>query len=219
MKKFVTFIISLLVMTLIATGCVNQTPNYNTTPSGFVLDPGITCEITGYLVYEVIEYDGAMVSIIDEAETLVKQWWNNDSTFHKPTIVWCNILYSDVRGFQDTGYIFLDPNTSKDDLLATVVHEWLHDLVDKQTLVSEEGVGRAIMEMIVEAITVDILKEIATVEPTENYLYFISNDTLLTHKSELILAFRQSKDFSAYKDIFGDDYLQIVFEAERLLGI
>ena len=223
MKKIITIITIafLLFMSLTLVSCsevdsidTNSTIGYLTTPSGYLLNPGIPCEIEGYLAYIVIDYNGELLSVIDEAETLVKNWWNDDETFSRPAIIWCNIFEGNIRGFQDEGYIFLDPNTTREDLLATVVHEWLHDLVGKDTLIASDGFGRPLMEMVVEAITVDILDGVVKVDPTSNYLYFEQNSDLYEHKQELISAFRKSRKFEAYDQIFGEDYMRILVEVQ-----
>lgn len=227
MKKIAAIILSMMCILLIFSGCAStqntdtdiyleSTNNtFETSPSGYITSPGMPCEITGYLTYEVIEYDGEYLSVVDEAEEFVKKWWNDDSTFHRPQIVWVRITQGDFRGFQDLGYLFLDPNTTREDLLATVIHEWLHDLVPKSTLIDleREGWGRAIMEMVVEAITVDILGE-DNVEATGNYLYFKSTPELWKHKEALKRAFREAQGYSAYKKILGANSEEIIYMAE-----
>lgn len=217
MKKLTTLLALILIVFCLA-ACEEPTPQYNTTPDGFLLDSGIQCTINGFLTYEVISYDGELTSVIDEAEELVRQWWNDDSTFQRPTIVWCTIIEGNVRGFQDDGYLFLDPDTTHDDLLATTVHEWLHDLVDKYTLISNQGTGHQVMEMVVEAITVDILEGVAEVTPTDNYLYFEAHEELWSHKEALIVAFRQQKDFSVYREILGENYMLILMQVAQELA-
>lgn len=187
---------------------------FETTVSGFVLTEGVPCNVDGWLVYEVISYDGEYVSLVDEAEKYVRNWWNDDTTFHKPTVVWVNFISGNIRGFQADGYLFLDPNTNdQNDLLATAIHEWLHDLVDQYTLIDESGFGRPVMEMVVEAITVDILGNVDA--PTDNYLYFKNTPSLWSHKDELISAFRNQEDFSAYQRILGSDYMEILLKIEE----
>lgn len=227
MKKISAILLAIMCILLIFTGCTSTqntdtdmylestTNTFKTSPSGYIISTGMPCEITGYLTYEVIEYDGEYLSVIDEAEELVKKWWNDDSTFHRPQIVWVKITEGDFRGFQDVGYLFLDPNTTREDLLATVVHEWLHDLVPKSTLIDleREGWGRAIMEMVVEAITVDILGE-ENVKPTGSYLYFKDRPELWKHREALKRAFREAQGYSAYKKILGANFEEIIYMAE-----
>lgn len=187
----------------------------STSPSGYITSKDMSCEIVGYLTYEVIDYDGEYLSVIDEAETLVKAWWNDDATFHRPEIIWVNIIEGDCRGFQDTGYLFLDPNTTREDLLATTVHEWIHELVPLTTLIDTKrgGWGRAIMEMIVESITVDILGK-KNVKFTENYLYFKNCSELWNKKDALEKAYKEGRDYSAYEEILGNNYEEIIKKAE-----
>ncbi|MGN1299327.1 MAG: hypothetical protein ACI4UE_05030 [Candidatus Scatovivens sp.] len=227
MRKIATIILIMMCILLMFTGCAStqnaDTDTYleptnntfETSPSGYISSPGMPCEITGYLTYEVIEYNGEYLSVIDEAEELVKKWWNDNSTFHRPKIVWVRIIEGDFRGFQDFGYLFLDPNTTREDLLATAVHEWLHELVPKSTLIDLErdGWGRAVMEMVVEAITVDILGE-ENVEPTGNYLYFKNRPELWKHREALKRAFREAQDYSVYEKILGTNSEEIIYMAE-----
>ena len=220
MKKITAFVISLIVVFSFSS-CRNNKEEYVTTPSGFMLTPGVPCTIEGWLTYKVIEYDGDYLNLVDKAEKMVKSWWNDDTTFSKPEIVWIEVMRENIRGFQDSGYLFLDPNTNdENDLLATTVHEWLHHLVDKYTLIGADGMkARKIMEMVVEAITVDILEShgIKVEIPTENYKYFISHKELYEKKDELIKAFRNQEGFSAYERIFGKDYMKIIEKVEKEL--
>lgn len=217
MKKIASILLAILCIITILTGCSNSKnvdSNFTTSPSGYITSPGKPCEIIGYLTYEVIEYNGEYISVIDEAEELVREWWDDDDTFHRPEIIWVNITEGDFRGFQDFGYLFLDPNTTRKDLLATTVHEWIHELVPKSTLIDLErdGWGRTVMEMVVEAITVDILGE--EVEPTGNYLYFKDTPDLWKHRNALKRAFREKQGYSAYEKILGANSEQIIFMAE-----
>lgn len=229
MKKITSMLLVILCILVIFTGCastqststetsINDT--FETSPSGYIITPGIPCEIEGYFVYEVIEYNGEHLSVIDEAEELVKNWWNDESTFHKPEIVWVDIQTGDFRGFQDSGYLFLDPNTTRNDLLATAVHEWLHELVPKSTLMDLErdGWGKAVMEMVVEAITIDILGK-ENVEPTQNYYYFEQTPELWKHKNSLKRAYREAQDYSVYEKILGVNYEEIIYMAEMQVGM
>ena len=216
MKKLASLIITfLLVFSLVAcTQNSSQTELSKTPHTGYILTPGVVCTVDDTFSYEVINYFGDNVSAISKAESLVRDWWNDDETFHTPEFVWVTIHTGDIRGFQDPGYIFLDPNTSFNDLLATIVHEWLHELVAPSTLIDLErnGYGRPVMEMVVESITVDIMKSYPT-EPTQNYLYFKETPELWNHKAELESAFRAQQDFSAYEKILGEDYQKIIAEA------
>lgn len=217
MKKFTSLALALILFILLATAC-SHSSNSNelaTTPSNYLLTPGVVCEVdggfAGIFSYEILpEYAGDKLSVVKEAEDLVRKWWNDDSTFRTPEIVWVTILSGDIRGFQDTGYIFLDPNTSYEDLLATAVHEWLHELVDPDTLIDmETGWGRLIMEYIVESITIEILENIVEVQPS--YCYNNLKDSILSdHLSQLQYAFRSEKGLEAYEEIFGQDYKQIL---------
>ena len=228
MKRLIPMIILVILSLLQFRACasrnsdINTAPStdqieYETTSSGYLLNEGIPCEVDGWLVYETISYDGEYTSLINEAESLVRKWWNDDKTFHRPDVVWVKILAGEVRGFQADGYLFLDPDTEdREDLLATIVHEWLHDLVDEYTLIDEVGTGRPIMEMVVESITVDILGNVEV--PTDNYVYFKNNQKLWLHKKELQAAFRNQEDFSAYKRIFGKNYMEIIIKAEEDLS-
>lgn len=216
MKK-ASIVIAILVILSSFSACRNK--DYELTPSGYMLTPGVSCTIEGWLTYKVIEYDGEYLSLIDQAETMVKSWWNNDETFKKPEIVWIKVMDKNIRGFQDSGYLFLDPNTDdENDLLATIVHEWLHNLVDKYTLVGEDGMkGRKVMEMVVETITVDILAKsgIEVELPTENYKYFISHKELYEKKDALIEAFRNEEGYGAYERIFGEKYWIVLLKADE----
>lgn len=232
MKKIAAIILSMMCILLIFTGCTStQNANtetylettsntFETSPSGYITSLGMPCEITGYLTYEVIEYDGEYLSVIDEAEELVRKWWNDDSTFHRPEIVWVKIIEGDFRGFQDFGYLFLDPNTTREDLLATAVHEWIHELVPKSTLIDMErdGWGMAVMEMVVEAITIDILGE-ENVEATPNYYYFKNTPELWKHKNTLKRAFRDAQDYSVYEKILGTNSEEIIYMAEMQMSV
>lgn len=184
--------------------------NSRTTPSGFPIEEGVICTINNFLTYEVVHCDNDFSSVIEEAEKYVRKWWNDDSTFCHPKIIWCKCIDGNFRGFQDSGYIFLNVETSREDLLATIVHEWLHDLVSPQTLKNEYGIGHHILEMIVETITIDILQGEISITPTDEFWYFISCDELYIHKDELIEAFRNSEDFSVYEKIFGPNYMDII---------
>lgn len=230
MKKITSILLAILCIIVIFTGCTSTqntdldfdfestTQTFTTSPSGYITSPGKLCEITGYLTYQVIEYDGEYLSVIDEAEELVRNWWNDDSTFHRPEIVWVKITEGNYRGFQDSGYLFLDPNTTRQDLLATVVHEWLHDLVPLATLIDLErdGWGRSVLEMVVESITIDILGE-ENVEPTGYYMYFKEIPELWKNREALKLAFRQKQGYSAYEKIFGLNSEEIIYMAEMRL--
>ena len=221
MKKIAAILLMIICIITIFTGCSNskivkQPGIYRTTsPSGYITSKGIICEINGYLTYEVIDYDGEKLSVIDEAEELVRTWWDDDSTFKKPKIIWVDIIEGDFRGFQDPGYLFLDPDTTREDLLATAVHEWIHNLVPTSTLIDleREGWGRTVMEMVVEAITVDILGE-ENVEPTGNYLYFKRCPELWEKREALKRAYKEARDYSAYEKILGKNYEEIIYMAE-----
>lgn len=232
MKKITSVLLAILCIVALFTCCSSTKSTevdpyieitegtIETSPSGYITSPGIPCEITGYFTYEVIEYDGEHLSVIDEAEELVKNWWKDDSTFHRPEIVWVEIQTVDFRGFQDTGYLFLDPNTTREDLLATAVHEWIHELVPKSTLIDLErnGWGRAVMEMVVEAITIDILGE-ENVDPTQNYYYFKETPELWKYKNTLKKAYRDGQDYSVYEKILGVNYEEIIYMAEMQVGM
>lgn len=218
MKKIAAVLLVIICIITMFAGCSNseiKQPEYTTSPSGYITSVGKPCEIIGYLTYEVIEYDGEYVSVIDEAEELVRAWWNDDTTFHRPEIIWVHITEGEFRGFQDFGYLFLDPRTTRQDLLATVVHEWLHELVPKSTLIDMErnGWGRAVMEMVVESITIDILGE-ENVEPTGEYLYFKDCPDLWEQKDALQRAYRDAQGYSAYEKILGTNYEEIINMAE-----
>lgn len=230
MKKITAILLAIMCILLIFTGCTSTqntdtyfestTNTYKTSPSGYIISPGMPCEITGYLTYEVIEYDGEYLSVIDEAEELVRKWWNDDASFHRPQIIWVRITQGDFRGFQDFGYLFLDPNTTREDLIATVVHEWIHDLVPKSTLIDleREGWGRTVMEMVVEAITIDILGE-ENVKPTGNYLYFKESSELWKHRNSLKRAYREGQDYSVYEKILGANSEEIIYMAEMQMSM
>lgn len=207
MKK-VLILIFCLILTVTCTACSDEqssTPTYETTPSGYMLTPNVPCYIEDILTYEVVVYDGELTEVIDVAENHVKKWWNDDTTFSCPKIVWINLIEGDVRGFQKDDYIFLDINCTRDDLLATVVHEWLHYLVPENTLIDgNTGYGRPLMEMVVEAITIDILKDVVEIQPANSYLYFEENFELSRKKSELVEAFRNGETIEAYYRIFGN---------------
>lgn len=216
MKKITSLVIALILLFSLVACSPSSSSELITTPNqGFILSPGTVCEFDGgsfdSFSYEVIpSYTGDKLSVVAEAESIVRKWWNEDSTFRTPEIVWVTILSGDIRGFQDTGYLFLDPNTSYEDLLATAVHEWLHEMVNPDTLIDlETGWGRPIMEYVVEAITIELLKGIVEVEPS--YYYTQLKDTILSkHLNKLKTAFRNEKSVEAYEEIFGNDYMQIV---------
>lgn len=221
MKKISALVLAfILIFTLAACSSssadITTTSELATTPYGsYLLSPGIVCDVdagaTGNFSYEVIpSYTGDKLSVVEKAEALVRKLWNDDSTFKTPEIVWITVLSGDIRGFQDPGYLFLDPNTSYEDLLATAVHEWLHELVDPATLIDlETGWGRPIMEMVVESITIDILKGIVEVVPSSTYTEL--KDTVLSkHLVQLQKAFRDQKGIEAYEEIFGEDFETIL---------
>lgn len=217
MKKLFALLICILFPFSLC-ACSSE-PEYQTTPSGYMLSPGIPCEVNESFAYEVVDYQDELVTVIDEAEVLVKKWWNNDDTFSRPNIVWCNILYGDVRGFQSDDYLFLNViGVERNDLLATAIHEWLHYLVDENTLIVPNGYGRPLLEMVVEAITVDILDGIVDVAPTDEYLCFKQTSELWSKKAELIEAFRNSEDFTVYPRIFGDKHIEILESIQYTFG-
>lgn len=216
MKKITSLaLVLILLFSLVACSSSSSSELITTPNQGFLLSPGIVCEFDGGAFdsysYEVIPtYTGDKLSVVAEAESIVRKWWNDDSTFRTPEIVWVTILSGDIRGFQDTGYIFLDPNTSYEDLLATAVHEWIHELVDPATLIDVgTGWGRQIMEYVVEAITIELLKGIVEVEPSYYYTQ-LKNTILSKHLNKLQKAFRNEKSVEAYEEIFGKDYMQIL---------
>ena len=221
MKKITSLVLALVLFFTFAACSSENTSELKTTPlTGYVLTPGIVCDVdagvTGDFSYEVIpSYNGNKLSVIAEAENLVKKWWNDDSTFKKPEIVWIRVLSGDIRGFQDLGYLFLDPNTSYEDLLATCVHEWLHELVDPSTLiVLETGWGRPVMEYVVESITIDILTGVVEVVPSSTYTEL--EDTVLSkHLIQLQNAFRAQKGIEVYEEIFGEDFETILTKIIR----
>lgn len=223
MRKLISILITISIILTAFCSCATtpkMTTELATTPNGYLIEPGEACTVEGYYTYEVVEYDGEHTNLIPEAEKLVRSWWNDDETFKNPEIVWVDI-YEDFRGFQDSGYIFLDTDATSEDILATIVHEWIHFLVDPSTLINyEDGWGRTVMEMVVESITVDIM-EVAgyTVEPTPNYLYFKDNTKIWIHKVELEKAFRNQEDYTAYERIFGEDYIEIVETATAILRV
>ena len=91
MKKIASILLAIVCIVMVFTGCSNSKDieeTFTTSPSGYITSPGKSCEITDYLTYEVIEYNGEYLSVIDEAEELVREWWNDDSTFHRPEIIW-----------------------------------------------------------------------------------------------------------------------------------
>lgn len=222
MKKITALFVALLLIIFSLSGCGTQStlPDEElvTTPNQqLLLSQGIVCEVEDLFSYEVIEYNGDQEKVIHEAEKLVRKWWNDDETFHTPEFVWVTIHSGNIRGFQDTGYIFLDPSAPYEDLLATTVHEWLHELVSPTTLIDQNGLGRPVMEMVVEAITVDIM-EGYHVEATDNFLYFRDTPGLWNHKAELIDAFRAEEGFAAYERILGVDYQKIILDASVALS-
>ena len=224
MKKLTAIVLSLLLIVFSFSACGTHTASPDeelvTTPNKqLLLSQGVICEVENLFSYEVIEYNGDQTKVIYEAEKLVRKWWNDDETFHTPEFVWVTIHSGYIRGFQDPGYIFLDPSFPYEDLLATAVHEWLHELVSPTTLISVDhnDLGRPVMEMVVEAITVDIMEDYH-VDPTDNFLYFRNTPVLWDHKSELIEAFRAQEDFTAYERILGSDWINIVVDAKLALS-
>ena len=218
MKKFAALFIAFLILFSVSAcstpGTESSDSSLMTTPyKGFLLNPGTVCTVTGpqSFKYEVIpNYTGDKLAVVSEAEALICKWWNDDSTFTKPEIVWVTIYSGDIRGFQDTGYLFLDPNTSYEDLLATAVHEWLHDLVDPATLIElDTGWGRPIMEYTVEGITIDILKGIVDVFPAGIYTD-LSNTEIANYRYQLQRAFRAQKSLEAYEELFGQNYKEVI---------
>lgn len=216
MKKFAALVLAFVMAFTFVSCSSSSTSELVTTPlTGYVLTPGIVCDVdagvSGDFSYEVIpSYKGDKLSVIAEAESLVRKWWNDNSTFRTPEIVWITVHSGDIRGFQDEGFIFLDPNTYYEDLLATVVHEWLHELVNPDTLiVLETGWGRPVMEYVVEAITIDILQGIVDVVPSNAYT-LLKNSILSTYLPELQNAFRAKKSIEAYEEIFGQNYKEFL---------
>ena len=222
MKKITALVlIILLVFTLSAcSSSSGNTSELETTPyMGYILTPGILCNVdagpSGSFSYEVLpSYNGDKISVVEEAESIVRKWWNDDSTFRSPKIVWVTI-YGDFRGFQDPGYLFLDPNTSYEDLLATAVHEWLHELVDPSTLINlETGWARPVMEYVVESITLDLLEGIVEIYPSSTYNQF-KGSALSRPLPKLQKAFRAEKSIEAYEEIFGKNYKEIITQIIR----
>lgn len=215
MKKLTALVLAILLMFSIS-AC--SSPEIITTPhGGYLLTPGIICTVDDNYSYKVISYTGSKTSVVAEAEALVREWWGDDSTFRVPEIVWVDIISGNIRGFQDVGYLFLDPHTTRDDLLATTVHEWIHELVDPGTLidleVEGEAFGRPVMEMVVESITIDILGDMVEIAPASVYEYFEKTPELWNHRSELQEAYKNQEGFSAYERILGENYLQIIHKA------
>lgn len=216
MKKITALVLALVLVFTFAACSSGNTSELETTPlTGYVLTPGIVCDVdagvSGDFSYEVIpSYKGDKLSVIAKAESLVRKWWNDNSTFRTPEIVWITVHSGDIRGFQDEGFIFLDPNTYYEDLLATVVHEWLHELVAPDTLIIfETGWGRPVMEYVVEAITIDILQGIVDVVPSNAYT-LLKDSILSTYLPKLQEAFRAGKSVEAYEKIFGQNYKEFL---------
>ena len=221
MKKITALFIAFLILFSTAS-CSNTTvtPETSTdstlvtTPyKGYLLSPGIVATVSGpqSFDYEVIpEYTGDKLAVINEAKALVREWWNDDSTFTTPEIVWITVHSGDIRGFQDKGYLFLDPNAPYEDLLATAVHEWLHDLVDPATLIElDTGWGRPVMEYVVESITISILEGVVDVIPSSTYKTIRDTD-IAKYTYQLESAFRAQKSLEAYEEIFGQDYKEVI---------
>ena len=215
MKKIAAVVFTfVLVFSLVACSQGSSSELITTPNQGFLVTPGIVCEFDGGVYdsfsYEVISYTGDKISVVEEAESIVRRWWNDDSTFRTPEIVWVTMISGDIKGFQDTGYIFLDPNTSYEDLLATTVHEWLHELVKPDTLIEmETGWGRPIMEYVVEDIAIELLQGIVEVEPSYYWIQ-LKNTEVSRNLNKLKQAFRNEKSVEAYEEIYGKDYMKIV---------
>ncbi len=216
MKKVTVLLLALALVFTFASCSSKTNSEVETTPlTGYVLSPGIVCNVdagaSGHFSYQVIpSYNGDNLSVIAQAESLVRKWWNDDSTFRTPEIIWITVHSGDIRGFQDEGFIFLDPNTYYEDLLATTVHEWLHELVALDTLIIfETGWGRPVMEYVVEAITIEILQGIVDVVPSTSYNK-LKDSMLSTHLPQLEKAFRAQKSAEAYEEIFGQNYKKLL---------
>lgn len=202
---YLLILTSIIMLMLTAFGQSTQIGNdpITVTSTGYPITIGTRCEViakNSKFNYTVIQHEDKETT--NRAIDIVKKWWNNDNTFKTPKIIWITVPGKEVRGFQDSEYIFLDPDSTKNDLLATAVHETIHlQNPLPQNMIGENQETR-LMEAIVEGITIDLLGEKNVETPTINYTFFKGSYVLYENKKRLYDSFKTGKDELA--SIFGN---------------
>lgn len=213
---YVLILTSIIMLTLIAFTTeieIGQDPML-VTNAGYPITVGSSCDVITknyQFRYNVIEHNDN--ELVDIAIEKVKKWWNNDQTFRTPNIVWIDVQHRILKGFQDSEYIFLDPNTTDKDLIATAVHETIHlQNPNPQNMIGSNN-ERKFVEAIVEGITVDILGEDNIELISLDYTVFEKSDTLYKNKEALYDSFKTGKDEMA--EIFGQDKQNVIKKFEN----
>lgn len=211
-QKFIVAAIMLLISFMLI-GCTSSAGNVAKTTNGYILTPGITCEVNASNIqfsYKVLEDHSKIEEMEGKAHDLVFSWWGDSSTFKEPVDIIPVEIYGDSapRGFQDDGYIFIDP--SKEDSFCTLVHEYIH-VQNPLAFIYEDGSGRELMEMYVETVAINLVGLDNAGIPTDNYIFFQSCPKLSMIFSSLDTAFKNGlTGDDAFVPIYGSDAYLIV---------
>lgn len=213
---YVLILTSIIMLTLTAFAneiTIGQDP-IMVTNTGYPTTVGTSCNVITknyQFRYNVIEHNDN--ELVDIAVEKAKKWWNNDQTFHTPNIVWIDVQDKIIKGFQDSEYIFLDPNTTDKDLIATAVHETIHlQNPNPQNMIGSNN-EKKLVEAIVEGITIDILGEDNLELITLDYVFFEKSDPLYKNKEALYDSYKTGKD--EITEIFGQDRQNIIKKFEN----
>lgn len=213
-RKLTAAIVLFVLLVVCFTGCAST--NVSSTPNGYILTPGVVCEINAsniqfsYMVMTDTNATTELESMEQKAHDLVLAWWGDNSTFKEPIDVIPVEIYGDSapRGFQDEGYIFIDPSQS--DAFATLVHEYLH-VQNPDAFIYADGSGRELMEMYVETVTINLVGLESAGVPTDNYIFFQSCPKLRIIFDMLDKAFKNgTSGDDVFVPIYGPDAYLIV---------
>lgn len=215
----------LLVFTFVATfcGCSSNSSNANSnsantqaeaqfSESGYLISPpGESCTVEDpyktftYTILNENDYDVTNLNNnLSETIKIVKDWWQDDSTFVEPKGVIPVHFSIPLRGFAKDGYIFINPNA--EDSMDTVCHETIH-LQNEQGLRDENDTGYGINEMLVEDITKRIMAEKFLGLTTEDQRFFINCPALVKHREWLEQSFKKKRTAEeTYTHMFGEDW-------------
>lgn len=180
------------------------------TPSGYVITPGVRMEVQASNIsfsYEVLETAPELDKIHSKAKQLVREWWDDDSTFVEVSEVVPVICYGDKtpQAFEKDSYVFLNMTYSAQ--LTTLVHEYVH-LQNPHGLQYEDFSGNGLAEMVVEVIAQELAPDASK---TSNYRFFVACPKLVEKLDQLEAGFKQKMNASQlYVGIFGPQAKEIV---------
>ena len=169
MKKIITNILIVFSLIFMLSGCGNTSLSTENAEWHKINYPNAQFE---YFIHPDEETPESFYETAQKAETLAREWWNNDQTFITPKEIFpCSFSKEagDIRGFQENGYLFIKKDLEESDLLATIVHEIIH-IQNPHGMTYNDGSGQALLEGFVETATVKIVG--SDEGATSNYLFF-----------------------------------------------